>query len=176
MKRLGLALSLCALPTMAAAQTTRCIPQDQAAALVTFALPTLMTQLAERCRPELPPTAYLEANAGALADRYRPEAAAAWPLARRAIGQLFTQFLGQPMPSDMNSDLIRTLAEPALGGLLAKQVHRDDCVTANLAVTSAAALSGRDIGRLAALAATIADRKGAGIAGILKVCKPGDTA
>jgi hypothetical protein len=134
----------------------------------------LVEQIARRCREDLPPTAYLEANAGALADRYRPDAAAAWPMARRAIAGIFTQVLGQPMPDDMNSDLIRTLAEPALAGLLAKQVHREDCATANAAITDAAGLSGRAVGRLAALAVTIADRKGNGIAGVLKVCKPGN--
>jgi hypothetical protein len=165
---------LAAIPGVAMAQAPICMPQQQAAALVTFALPTLVEKLADRCRDDLPPTAYLEANTGALADRYRPEAAAAWPEARRAIAGIFTQFLGQPMPQDMNSDLIRTLAEPALAGLLAKQVSRSDCAVADAAVTNAAPLSGRQIGQLAAIAATIADRKGKGIAGVLKVCKTGD--
>ena len=174
MKRIGFILALGAVPVMASAQAPRCMPQDQAAALVTFALPTLVTSLAERCREVLPPNAYLIANAPALADRYRPDAAAAWPTARRAIQQIFVQFLGQPMPDEMNSDLVRVLAEPALGGLLAKQIQRGDCFTADRAITYSSALSGRDLGRLAALAVTVADRKGNGIAGVLKVCKPGD--
>ncbi len=159
-RRLGFFVALATIPAMATAQAPGpiCMPQPQAAALVTFALPMLVQQLATRCREELPPGAYLEANATALADRYRPDAAAAWPTARRAIAQIFSQFLGQPMPADMNSELIRTLAEPALAGLLAKQIHRRDCGTANEAITSAAELSGRAVGRLAALAATIADR------------------
>lgn len=178
MKRLGALLALSAIPGFAAAQTPAapqsCMPQPQAAALVTFSLPMLVQQLASRCRDDLPASAYLPANAGTLAERYRADAAAAWPMARRAIAQIFTQFLGQPMPDDMNSDLIRTLAEPALAGLLAKQIHRSDCATANAAITDVAALSGRAVGRLAAIAATVADRKGNGIAGVLKVCKPAD--
>lgn len=176
MKRAGLFVALAAVPAMASAQAAplTCMPQPQAAALVTFALPMLVEQIAKRCREDLPPSAYLLVNAGALADRYAPDAAAAWPTARRAIAGIFTQMLGQPMPADMNSDLIRALAEPALAGLLAKQVHREDCGTANAAITNAAELSGRAVGRLAALAVTIADRKGNGIAGVLKVCKPGD--
>jgi hypothetical protein len=174
MRRFTLALVALALPSAAIAQTPRCIPQDQVAALVTFALPTLVERLAHRCGPALPPNAYLTSNALALADRYRPDAAAAWPVARRAIGDLFRQFLGQPMPADMNSDLIRALAEPALGELLAKQVSPRDCATADQVVTSAAALPGRDFGRLAALALTVVDRKGKGIAGVLSICKPED--
>ena len=172
MRRAGFGLALAALPAMAIAQTPACMPQREAGALVTFALPTLVERLADRCREVLPPSAYLEANAGALADRYRPDAAAAWPDARRAIAQIFTQFLGQPMPADMNSDLVRTLAEPAMAGLLAKQVSKQDCFVADAAITDAAALSGRDLGRLAVLALTVADRKGNGIAGVLKVCRP----
>ncbi len=34
-------------------------------------------------------------EAGALADRYQPDAAAAWPTVRRTIGDFFAQFLGQ---------------------------------------------------------------------------------
>jgi hypothetical protein len=169
---------MAALPAFAVAQTPAapaCMPPAQAGALVTFALPMLVTQLAERCRADLPPNAYLVANAPVLADRYRPDAAAAWPMARRAIGQIFTQVLGQPMPPEMNSDLVRTLAEPALAGLLAKQIKRQDCATANAAISDVAALSGQAVGRLVALAVTVADRKGNGIAGVLKVCKPGDT-
>jgi len=173
-KRIAALLMLAAMPGVAIAQAPVCMPENQAAALVTFALPTLVEQLANRCRDDLPPTSYLQANAAALADRYRPDAAAAWPEARRAIAGIFTQFLGQPMPKDMNSDLIRTLAEPALGGLLAKQVNRSDCHVADAAVANVAPLTGRQIGRLAAIAATIADRKGKGIAGVLKVCKAGD--
>ena len=172
MKHLALAFMLAACPATAIAQSAQCVPQGQAAALVTVALPTLVTQLAQRCQAELPPNAYLVANAQALADRYRPDADAAWPAARSAIAGLFTRFLGQPMPSDMNAEVLRLLAEPALGALLAKQIKTDDCVTADLAVSSAAALRGRDLGRLAALGAAIADRKGTGIAGVLRVCRP----
>jgi len=171
MRRIALTLAAFAMPGSAIAQAPHCIPQDQVAALVTFALPTLVERLANRCGPVLPPNAYLTANALALADRYRPDAAAAWPVARRAIGDLFRQFLGQPMPADMNSELIRQLAEPALGGLLAKQVSPNDCATADQAITSAAALSGRDLGELAAVALTVVDRKGKGIAGVLSICK-----
>jgi hypothetical protein len=176
-KRPAFLIAFAALPAMAAAQTPpapACMPQPQAAALVTFALPMLVTQLADRCRSELAPNAYLVAKASAVADRYRADSAAAWPTARRAIARIFTQFLGQPMPAEMDSELVRTLAEPMLGGLLAKQVHRTDCGTADAAIADLATLSGRAIGRVAAIAATIADRKGNGIAGVLKVCKPED--
>ena len=172
MKRAGIAFMLAACPALAAAQAPTCVPQSQAAALVTFALPTLVTQVASRCQAELPPNSYLVANAGALADRYRPAADAAWPEARRAIAGLFTRFLGQPMPADMNGDMVRLLVEPALGALLAKQINPADCVTADAAVATVAPLSGQALGRLAALLAAVADRKGTGIAGVLRVCKP----
>lgn len=171
MKQIGLALMLAASPAVALAQAPDCMPRPQAAALVTFALPTLVERLARRCGEVLPPSAYLVANAGALADRYRPDSAAAWPQARRAIGTIFAKFLGQPMPQDMDSEMIRTLAEPTIGSFLAKQVDREDCVVANEAVMNARSLSGTDVGHLAVLAITIADKKDKGIAGVLHVCK-----
>src|SRR6187402_977939 len=162
-KRIGFALALVATPSLAAAQAPDCLPQPQAAALVTFALPTLVQKLGNRCSEVLSPNAYIVANAMNLADRYRPDSAAAWPQARRAIGVIFQKFLGQPMPPEMNSDAIRMLAEPALGGLLAKQVNRNDCFVANEAIQGARAVSGTDLGRLAVLALTVAERKGKGL-------------
>lgn len=173
MKRAIMALMLATTPAVAMAQSPACIPQDQAAALVTFALPTLVQQLATRCGPELPRSAYLTTNASALASRYRPDAAAAWPTAKRAIGQLFTQFLGQPMPPEMDQDLLRTLVEPTLGSLLAKQVDPEDCAVADRAIADVAPLTGRAIGRLAVLGLTVADRKDKGVAGVLHVCRTG---
>ena len=171
MKRVGIAFMLAAMPSVALAQAPDCMPQNQASALVTFALPTLVERLGQRCSEVLPPNAYIVANATALADRYAPDSAAAWPQARRAIGMIFQKFLGQPMPPDMNSDTIRVLAEPAIGGLLAKQISRDDCFIANEAIMSGRALSGTDIGRLAVLGVSIAERKGKGLAEVLKICK-----
>lgn len=166
-------LLIVAVPA-AAQPSLQCVPKEEAAALVTFALPTVVERLAERCRPALPASAYLSTYSGQLADRYRPDAASAWPTARRAIGRLFSQLLGQSMPAEMNSDMIRQLAEPAIASLLADKVKTTDCATASEALQSLSALSGRDVGKLAALGATIADRKGEGIAGVLKVCRPGD--
>lgn len=171
MKYVGFALALAAMPSLAAAQTPDCMPQAQASALVTFALPTLVERLGKRCGEVLPPNAYIVANATALADRYAPDSAAAWPQARRAIGMIFQKFLGQPMPEDMNSNTIRILAEPAIGGFLAKQINRDDCFVANEAIQDARNLSGTDVGRLAVLAVSIAERKGKGLAEVLKICK-----
>lgn len=171
MRRLALILAAIAFPTAASAQSARCLPQDQAAALVTFALPSLVQGLAQRCGPTLPRGAYLPTNADMLADRYRVDAAAAWPIARAAIAGLFTQFLGQDMPKDMDGDLVRTLAEPLIGNLLAKQIHTDDCPAADAAVAASALLPGRNIGRLAVVAATLADRKDKGIAGVLHICR-----
>lgn len=172
MRRALLALATLALPAGAIAQAPRCITQDQAAALVTFALPTLVEGLAQRCQAGLPASAYLPANARALADHYRPDADAAWPVARRTIAGFFAQLLGQPMPDEMNSDMLRILVEPLVGKMLAKQISIADCAMASAAIAAVAPLPGRNVGRLAAMAAMIADKKDKGIAGILHICRP----
>ncbi|PTQ10246.1 hypothetical protein CLG96_14140 [Sphingomonas oleivorans] len=176
-KRLILAALLTAsLPAAAVAQTaSRCMPNDEAAGLVTFALPTLVERLAERCRPTLPGNAYLSASSVAIADRYRADAASAWPVARKALEKLFDQFMGQPMPADFNSELARQLAGPMIATLLAEKVKTEDCAAASQTLETLTRLSGRETGRLVALAAAVADRKGDGIAGALRVCKPGMT-
>ncbi len=171
MKHLGMVFLLAAMPSVALAQAPDCMPQPQAAALITFALPTLIEKLGKRCSEVLPPDAYIVANAGALADRYAPDSAAAWPDARRGIGMIFQKFLGQPMPPNMDSGMIRTLAEPTIGSFLAKQINRDDCFVANEAIMDARAVSGRDVGRLAVLAVSISERKGKGLAEVLRICK-----
>lgn len=173
---LAAAALLLAISAGAGAQTAKlsCVSRDEAGALVTFALPTVVTRLAERCRPALPATAYLSANAARLADRYAADADAAWPQARRAIGRLFSTLLGQPMPAEMNGDLVRQLAEPTLATLLAEKVRTADCAVASDALQALATVSARDIGRLAAIGAAFADRKGEGIAGVLKICRPED--
>lgn len=171
MKKLGLALMLATMPSAAFAQTSDCMPQRQASALVTFALPTLAEKLSRRCGEVLPSNAYIVANGTALADRYAPDSAAAWPEARRAINMIFQKYLGQPLPPDMNSQGLRALAEPMLGSLLAKQVNREDCFIANEAIQDTRNLSGADVGRLAVLAISIAERKGKGLAEILKICR-----
>ena len=174
--RAAAVLAIFALPTAATAQALKfaCIPKDEAAAIVSFALPTMVERLAERCRPALPPGAYLSTYAGQLADRYRPDADAAWPAARRTIARMFGQLLGQPMPAEMNGDMIRTLAAPGLASLLTEKVKTRDCAAASEALQSLSTVSGRDIGRLAAIGALLADRKGEGIAGVLKICRPDD--
>jgi hypothetical protein len=134
----------------------------------------VVAKLGERCRPVLSPNAYLSTYADQLADRYRADATAAWPAARRTIARLFSQVLGQPMPAEMNGDVLRMLAEPALASLLAEKIKANACGEANDAIEALSTVSGRNIGRLAALGVAIADRKGNGIAGVLKVCRPED--
>ncbi|WCT74876.1 hypothetical protein PQ455_06555 [Sphingomonas naphthae] len=176
-RRALLAAALVAMPTVASAQALQnlklgCIERQEAAALVTFALPSVVTKLAERCGPVLPRAAYLTSYAPQLADRYRPDAAAAWPTARKVIGRVFSQVLGQLMPPEMNSDALRFLVEPMLASLLAEKIKPNACFEANEVIESLSTVPGRDIGRLAALGVAIADRKGNGIAGVLKVCRP----
>ena len=166
-----IALAAIALPAASIAQTPRCVTQDQAASLVTFALPSLIEGVAQRCERAIGPSAYLTINATALARRYQPDADAAWPLARRTIAGFFEPLLGQPMPEDMNSDVLRILLEPIMGKLLAKAVNIGDCGMINAAITQAAPLPGHNLGELAAMAAMIADKKDKGLAGVLHICR-----
>ena len=171
MRRVALALAAIVLPTASIAQAPRCITQHQAASLVTFALPSLVEGVAQRCERVLGPRAYLRINAAALSRRYMPDAEAAWPLARRTIAGFFEPLLGQPMPDDMSSDVLRMLLEPMVGKLLAKAVNTGDCGTIDAAITQAAPLPGHNLGTLAVMAAMIADKKDKGIAGVLHICR-----
>lgn len=96
-----------ALPAMATAQTaTQCLTPKEAQALITFALPDIITSVSSKCTPSLGTDGYLTRSGADLATRYRTAAAPNWPMAKQAI----RKFVGT------DTDLFQSLPDDALKG------------------------------------------------------------
>ncbi len=62
-----------------------CLTSNEARTVVSAALPDVVVAISNKCRPSLPPTAYLAKSGAVLADRFKPTANAAWPAAKLAV-------------------------------------------------------------------------------------------
>lgn len=77
------------LPLQASAQATRaCLTAKETQALVSFALPDVISAVTTKCALAAGKDSYLGTSGTALSERYRPAANAAWPTARPAIRKL----------------------------------------------------------------------------------------
>jgi len=96
-----------ALPSLAIAQSAKqCLTPREAQTLITFALPDVITGVARKCAPSLPPTAFLATKGSELATRYRTAAAPTWPVAKQAMRKVV----------ELDSDMMAALPDDALKG------------------------------------------------------------
>lgn len=110
-KKLLRALAPCAvlvaLPGVAVAQSAKqCLTPKEAQGLVTFALPEVITAVANKCTPTLGPDGYLTKSAPDLSARYRAAAAPNWPVAKMALRKFI----------DTDADFMNNLPDEALKG------------------------------------------------------------
>ncbi|HTI30571.1 MAG TPA: hypothetical protein VL405_00445 [Sphingomonas sp.] len=105
-----------------------CLTEAQFNAVARFLAPDLIKAGADKCAPLLTPTAYIRRSGAALADRYRPGAATAWPEVKAAMAsqpdlKLFTM---------IDEQTARGLIMPMLGESLAKEkLSARDCAAAD---------------------------------------------
>ncbi len=101
------ALLLSIVPGLAQAADLPCLTAPEADAVSRYALPSVISGAGQRCTA-LPADSYLRKQGPALAGRFGPVRAKAWPQARIAL---------QKVAATMNpqaADLFRTMPEPAL--------------------------------------------------------------
>lgn len=83
------AVVLIALPLPAAAQPSLpCLTPSEAQAIISLTLPDIIAGTAAKCGPVNGATSFLANSGNALADRYRPSALSALPVARPALRKL----------------------------------------------------------------------------------------
>ncbi len=100
-------------PNQAIAQS--CLNQQEAEALVTFALPTAVRAVTSKCTPVLPATTALVQSGPVIAARYQVDADKAWPMARLEVAKA------------LGDSVARGLIDGAIGTGLVEKLKPSDC-------------------------------------------------
>ncbi len=108
-------------PNQAIAQS--CLNQQEAEALVTFALPTAVRAVTSKCTPVLPATTALVQSGPVIAARYQVDADKAWPMARLA----FDKMAGLEVAKALGDSVARGLIDGAIGTGLVEKLKPSDC-------------------------------------------------
>lgn len=136
------------MPVAALAQGNACLQPKEAENLVVFILPSLLDGMARKCAPLLPSGAMLTRSGASLAQRYRPDADAAWPSARSA----FVKIAGQDKSMGFLSDeVLRGVVEEASTAAIVADFKAKDCTMVDRFVDALSPLPARNMGKLVAL-------------------------
>ena len=112
------------LAFQASAAQAGCLSEPQFQAVVRFLAPDLIQSVAGKCAAMLPAESYLHRNGPALAARYRPGAATAWPTVQAALAS-------QPdlkLFASMDEATVRGMIAPMLSeGLTKEKLRVGDC-------------------------------------------------
>lgn len=142
------ALLAAATPGAAIAQGNACLQPREAEDLVVFVLPSLLGGMARKCGPLLPKGAMLTQSGASLAQRYRPDADAAWPRAKTA----FVKISGQDKSMGFLSDeVLRSVIEEASTAAIVSEFKAKDCTMIDRFVDALSPLPARNMGKLVAL-------------------------
>lgn len=164
-----------ALPGMAIAQDAKpCIEPAEAQALLTFMLPGAFDALTDQCRSTLPADSVLTRSGKALAERYRPEADAAWPTAKQAFGKMSDA----AMLKLLDDATLKKLVSAGIAGELPKQVKAKDCGTVDRFVAALEPLPAKNVAMLLGALIEVGSRVDSqgNRSSPFKICKPGETA
>jgi hypothetical protein len=174
--RAALAAAVLAMPATAIAQAAEkpCIEPAEAQALLTFMLPGAFDALSDQCRTALPADAVLSRSGKLLAARYRPEADAAWPMAKQAFGKMSDAAILKLL----DDATLKKLVSAGIAGELPKQVKTKDCGTVDRFVAALEPLPARNVAMLLGALIEVGSRADAqgNKASPFKICKPAEAA
>jgi len=174
--RMALSAMAATMPASAIAQAAEkpCIEPAEAQALLTFMLPGAFEALSDQCRTALPADSVLSRSGKVLAARYRPEADAAWPVARQAFGKMSDASIMKLL----DDATLKKLVSAGIAGELPKQVKTKDCGTVDRFVAALEPLPAKNVAML--LGALIEVGARADVQGNksspFNICKPGEAA
>ncbi|AGH47956.1 hypothetical protein G432_01140 [Sphingomonas sp. MM-1] len=123
-----------------------CITRPQLEALMTYALPSVLEGMGNRCSGTLAPNAFLRQSGPALAERYRAESERHWPVARTAM----TSLMGQDM-AGLGDTTEKAMVTSIVGVAIAETIKPKDCGDVNEAVELLSPLPAENLGRLTAM-------------------------
>jgi hypothetical protein len=144
--RLALLLGTVALPFQAlAAETAKpCLEAAEAQAMLQFMLPETIDALSDQCRPVLPADATLTRSGHALAERYRPAADGAWPMAKVAFGKMSDP----AMLKLLDDATIQKVFKAGMTAQIPKTLPTKDCGTVDRFITALEPLPAKNMAML----------------------------
>lgn len=160
------------LPGVAqAAQDAPCLTPAEFTSLSSYALPSVIAGVSERCAPVLGGAAYLTRSGGQLAQRYTQRKAASWPSAKRAflkvsgnnpeIAQLLTS---------MPDQTLQPLVDGMISGMVGQKLPTDRCASVDRLASLLAPLPAENTAELISLAVGLGTKSGRAKLGQFSVC------
>lgn len=171
MKRIAAFLALTAI-TAPAFAAKPCLTPDEADAVMTVALPGIVTGTADRCAAGLPRDAFLIERGPALADRYRREGQSAWPRARGVMTRLGGS-AAEGLLSGFGEAGQRAAVDGFVGAAIAERLSEDRCVAADAMLELIEPLPTLSIGRIATLLLAVATEDGESNGLPFRICATG---
>ena len=167
-----LASTLAAAPGIAQAAEPPCLTSREFTALATYALPGMISNVAQRCAATLPADAFLRNGADALAQRYAAARPAAWPAAKLAFlkfsagaqGDMATML--QALPDTTLQQIVDTLS----GTIINQKLPLDRCGAVDEVSRLLSPLPPENVSELIAVALTHRDGDSAPRSGKFAIC------
>lgn len=156
LKQAIMAMMCVTMPTIASAQSAqKCLTQDQADGLATFALPATIKLLARKCSATLPATTYLIQGGPVQAGLYQNEAELAWPVARAA----FDRLSGTSLSRLLSDPIAKSIIEANIGAAITDRLKPADCGTVDRLMTILQPLPAKNMAMLITLVMDIAAKR-----------------
>jgi hypothetical protein len=165
------AAGLLIAPQLAAAQAP-CLTPGEFTALSSYALPSVIDGVSQRCAAQLPAEAFLRRDGAGLSKRYAAQKPGAWPGAKAAFLKLSSS------GGDQAADLIRGMPDASLqpmldafvSGSISQKLPLGQCSTIDHVIRLLAPLPPENTAELIALAAGLGAKSGRAKAGDFSLC------
>ncbi|MEY2942346.1 MAG: hypothetical protein RLY97_360 [Pseudomonadota bacterium] len=159
-------------PTMVKAAETPCFTPAEFTAMATYALPSLITGVAQKCSVTLPATSFLRSSGADLATRYALAKTAAWPATKTAFVRVILSAkpemaeLAKSLPEEMQQQMVDT----ALGTIISEKLPADRCTSVDRLVQLLSPLPAENTAELIGLAVGLGNKATGGKPSKLPIC------
>jgi hypothetical protein len=167
-----LASALVVAPAITQAAEPPCLTAQEFTALATYALPGVITGVAQRCAATLPADAFLRTGADVLAQRYAAAKPAAWPAAKVAFLKFSAGAQGdmasmlQTLPDATLQQFVDTLS----GTIIGQKLAIERCGAVDEVSRLLSPLPPESVSALIAVAISQRGRDGAAPSGKFAIC------
>ena len=131
----ALAAAAVAMPASAVAAEAQCLAPAEVRALTTFAMPSVLTGLIDRCAPEVGSSGFMSTQGRGLVASYAAHKDAAWPNARKAFfrlaGSKGDSSEATEMMAKMPDAALQPFVEGMIGGMIGSKLKPGQCAIAD---------------------------------------------